>query len=115
MINIIKTIDPMIKSPPPTNSPNVLITFPGSPVLKISLVAETFNEIRNNVVNSNMVGNADILNTSFENKELNKIVNEMAILNASMTSSKNEGIGTIKNTIAANKNIPTPISVFFIV
>ena len=55
-IKMMKMIAPMIKSPPPTNSPKVFTTLPDVPVFRISLVDETFIAIRNMVVKSRIVG-----------------------------------------------------------
>ena len=111
---MIKIIVPIIKSPPPTNSPKVVTTLPGSPVPKISFVEDTFNAILNMVVNKRIVGKKDISKTSFTNIHVNKMVNAMAILNASKISSKPEGTVMMNIAIAVNKYIATPKSAFFI-
>lgn len=103
----------MIRSFPPTNSPKVRTTLPGSPVFKIRRVEDTFSEIRKIVVNKSKVGKKDISSTSVTNKAFINTINAMAILIVSMTSSKKDGIGTIKNIIAANKYSAIPISAFF--
>ena len=108
-----KIIAPITKLPPPTNSPNVSTTLPGSPVVRINFVEETFNEILKIVVNNSNVGKKDISNTSFTNKTLNKIISAMEMFSASITSSKAAGIGKMKNTIAASKYNATPIYAFF--
>ena len=56
MIRMTNTIAPMIRSPLPTKFPKVSTTFPGLPVVRISLVEETFNAILKMVVNKRMVG-----------------------------------------------------------
>ena len=56
MIRMIKTIAPMIRSLPPTNWPNVRTTLPGSPLVRIRRVEETFREILKIVVNNRIVG-----------------------------------------------------------
>jgi len=114
MIKIRNTINPITRLPPPTKRPKVLTTLPGSPVVKINFVVETFKEILNIVVNNKMVGKADIFKTSLVNIALNNITMESAILKASNTSRSIEGIGIIKNTIAANKYNPTAKSFLFI-
>ena len=53
---IINTIPPTIRSFPPTYCPNVITTFPGFPVVRISFVEDTFSDILNMVVNSSIVG-----------------------------------------------------------
>ena len=78
-------------------------TFPGSPVLKINLVEETFSEIRKIVVNKSNVGKNDISNTSFTNNALNKTIRAIDILIANITSNKIEGIGIMKKMTAHNK------------
>ena len=103
-------IVPITISPPPTKSPNVRTTFPGSPVFKIRRVDDTFKEIRKIVVNSKSVGKNDISSTSCTNRQLNRMTSAMEILKISSISSKKEGIGTIKNTIAANRYKATPTS-----
>ena len=87
-INTTNTMAPMIRSPPPTNCPNVSTTLPGSPVERISLVEDTFREIRKIVVNKSNVGKNDISSTSFTNSELNNITSAIEILIASITSNK---------------------------
>ncbi len=109
-----KTIIPITKSPPPTTSPNTLTMLPGSPVVSINLVLDTFKEIRKTVVNNSKVGNADIPRTSLVNIAFKRITKERAILKASSTSRIVLFIGTIKKTIATNKYKPTAISFFFI-
>ncbi len=47
---------PTIRSPPPTNFPNVITTLPEVPVVRISLVEDTFMAILKIVVNSRIVG-----------------------------------------------------------
>ena len=102
-IRTINTIAPITRLPPPTKPPKVSTTFPGSPVDKINRVEETFNEIRNMVVNNNSVGKNDISSTSFANNALKRIIIASEILIASMTSNKIEGIGIIKNMTAARR------------
>ena len=114
IIRIMNTIAPIIKSPPPTNPPNVRTTFPGSPVVKIKRVEETFKEIRNNVVNNSSVGKNDMSKTSWTKSALNNTINAMEILIANMQSNKMEGIGTMKNMTAQSKYKATPTSAFFI-
>jgi hypothetical protein len=106
-------IRPIIKLPPPTNSPNTLTTLPGLPVDIISLVEDILRAIRKIVVNNIIVGNADILRTSWVNIELNNITKDIAILSARKKSNKWGLIGTIKNMIAANIYSPTAISFLF--
>ena len=84
---------------------SLFTTFPGSPVDKINRVEETFNEIRNMVVNNNSVGKNDISSTSFANNALKRIIIAREILIASMTSNKIEGIGIIKNMTAARDRL----------
>ncbi len=110
---MIKIIAPMTRSPPPTKAPNVSTTLPGFPVVRIRRVEETFSEILKIVVNNSNVGKNDISRTSFTNKQLNSTTSAMEMLNASITSSKPLGIGTIKNTTAASKYSATPTSAFF--
>ena len=86
---------------PPTKYPNCVITLPGLPFNKISLVDDTFSDILNSVVNSNIVGNVDIFSTSTENSALNKTIIAMDILSATRTSSIIEGMGIMKNMIIA--------------
>ena len=104
---MINTITPIIKSPPPTNSPKVATTLPGSPVPRINFVEETFNAILKIVVNKSMVGKKDISNTSFANIQVNKIVKETAILNANKTSNKAAGMVII--SIAIETCIQCPL------
>ncbi len=101
-------------SPAPTKLPKVSTTLPGSPVVIINLVEDTFNEIRKIVVNKSIVGNAAIFSTSLENKALNKTTNAIAIFNANKKSNKIDGIGTIRKMIAASKYKPIAKSAFFI-
>ena len=101
IINMIKTIMPTTGSPLPTNSPNWVTTAPGSPVVRISFVDDTFRDMRNVVVKSRMVGNVDIFSTSWEKSALNRIIMAIEMFNAKSTSSRLDLIGTIKNTIAA--------------
>ena len=103
IIIIIKTIIPITISPPPTNSPKVRTTFPGSPLLRINFVDAEFRPIRNTVVNKRIVGNPDISNVSLANKALNTTINAVAILNANKISNNVAGNGIIRNTIADNK------------
>ena len=92
---------PTTGSPLPTNSPNWVTTAPGSPVVRISFVDDTFRDMRNVVVKSRMVGNVDIFSTSWEKSALNRIIMAIEMFNAKSTSSRLDLIGTIKNTIAA--------------
>ena len=110
---MIKIITPIIKLPPPTNSPNVSTTCPASPFFKISFVEDTFNEIRNNVVKSSMVGYAAISRTSFAYNVLNKIISAIPILIASIISNNHEGIEIMKNITAASRYKPMNKSFFF--
>ena len=55
------------------------------------------------VVNNKSVGKYDISSTSFTNKTLNRIIRATERLNASITSSKPEGIGTIKKITAQSR------------
>ena len=98
---ITKMIVPMTISFPPTNCPNVRTTFPGSPLFKIKRVEDTFSEIRKIVVNNSSVGKNDISSTSCTNRQLNRITSATDILKISNMSNRKEGIGTIKNMIAA--------------
>ena len=95
MIRMMKTIAPMIRSPPPTNSPKVITTFPEVPVFRINLVEDTFIAIRKMVVNKRMVGKYDISSTSLMNMQANRIVKAIAIFNAMNTSSMPAGSGTM--------------------
>ena len=104
---------PITRFPPPTKLPNVCTTTPGFPVDRISLVDDTFNEIRNIVVNKRRVGKNDISRTSFTKRTLNRIISAIPIFIASITSKSKEGIGMIKNITAQSKYKPTPISAFF--
>jgi hypothetical protein len=72
-----------------------------------------FREIRKIVVNKIIVGNADILRTSWVNIALNRITKAIAILRASRKSNKKGLMGMIKNMIAANIYSPTAISFLF--
>ena len=92
---------PTTISPPPTKPPKVVTTFPGSPVVRISLVDETLSEIRNIVVNKSSVGKKDISSTSFAKRQLNNITRATAILMPSNMSRRKLGMGMIKNMIAA--------------
>ena len=106
-------MEPTTIFPPPTNEPNVLTTLPGSPVRRIRRVEDTFREIRKIVVNKSNVGKKDISSTSRTNNTLNTIIKAIEMLNASITSSNTDGIGTMKKTTAAKRYKPTPISAFF--
>ena len=94
---------PTTRFPLPTKLPKVSTTFPGSPVVRINFVEETFKEIRKIVVKSNKVGKLDMLNASLENKALNNTISEIEIFKANKTSKRIDGIGTIKKIIAASK------------
>ena len=107
------TMAPTIRSPPPTNCPNVCTTLPGLPVVKISRVEDTFREIRKIVVNKSKVGKKDISSTSFTNNVLKRTINAIEMFSASITSSKLELIGTIKKMTAASRYSATPMSAFF--
>ena len=107
------TIVPTTILPPPTKLPNVRTTLPGSPVRRIRRVDDTFSEIRKIVVNNSNVGKKDMSSTSFANNTLKRMMRAMEMLIASITSNSMDGIGTMKNTTAASKYSPTPISAFF--
>ena len=83
------------------------MTCPGSPFNRISLVEDTFKDIRNTVVNNNSVGKEDMFSTSFDNTELNSIIMEIIILTAIRISRITDGNGMIKNIIIAIIYIPT--------
>ena len=93
----------MIIFPPPTKFPNVTTTFPGFPVVRISLVELTLREILKIVVNNKSVGKKAISKISFMNMVCNIITSAIEILNANNISKRIEGIGTMKNTTAALK------------
>ena len=63
--------------------------------MRISLVEDTFNAIRNMVVNSRIVGKYDISSTSLVNIQTKRMVKDMAILNAINTSTSPAGRGTM--------------------
>ena len=102
MISIMNTMDPTIRSPPPTNCPKVITTLPEVPVVRISLVEETFMAILKIVVNSRIVGKYDISSTSLINIQANRMVKAMAILNAINTSRTVAGRDTINMINAIN-------------
>ena len=110
-------ITPITRLPPPTYSPKVSTTLPGSPVPKISLVEDMFSAIRNKVVNSNSVGKKDKSNTSFTNIVENNMVKEIAILNAKSTSKSQFGsvMMNIKNAVNTYMAMTTSYPIFFIV
>ena len=83
----IKIMAPTIISLPPTKAPNVATTLPGSPVVRISLVEDTFSAILKIVVNKSRVGKKDISRTSCTNRQLNSTTSAMEIFSASITSS----------------------------
>ena len=112
MIRMIKTIQPTTISLPPTYCPKVRTTLPGSPVVRISLVEETFRAILNTVVKSRIVGKYDILSTSLANIQPNRTVNATAILHASNTSRSPAGTDTINMINAASTYAATPRSAF---
>ncbi len=85
------------------NSPKASTTFPGFPVERISLVDETLSEILNIVVNKSSVGKKDISSTSLTKRQLKSTTRATEILKASMMSRTKEGIGRIKNIIAATR------------
>ena len=114
IINTINIIIPIIRLPPPTNSPKVLTTSPASPSLNISFVDETLSEILKIVVNNNKVGNEAISRTSLANNVLNKITIATPILNASNISNNHDGIEIMKNNTAERRYIPMNRSFFFI-
>ena len=103
IMSTINTIAPITRFPPPTNCPNTFTTTPGFPVERIRRVDDTFKEILKMVVNNKSVGKYDISSTSFTNKTLNRIIRATERLNASITSSKPEGIGTIKKITAQSR------------
>ena len=106
---------PMIISPPPTKLPKVSTTLPGSPVVRIRRVEDTFREILNSVVNSNNVGKNDISKISCTNSALNRMINAMEMLTISITSNKMLGIGIIKKITAQSRYAAIPKSAFFMV
>ena len=113
MISIIKTMVPMIRSPPPTKFPKVSTTFPGCPVVRMSLVEDTLSDILNMVVNKSIVGKNDISSTSVANIALNMIVKATAMFIARSTSKRPDEIGTMSIMIAARRYPATPRSAFF--
>jgi len=66
------------------------------------------------VVNSKIVGNADILSTSLVKIALNNIIIATDMFKESNKSNSIEFIGIIKKMIADNKNNPTIKSFLFI-
>ena len=108
---MMKIMAPTIKSPPPTKEPKVVTTLPGLPVVRIKRVEDTFKEIRKIVVNNRMVGKFDISRISCVYKHRIIITKAIEMLNANIISNIKEGIGTIKNTIAAKIYAATPMSV----
>lgn len=105
---------PITRLLPPTNCQKVSTTLPGLPDCKISLVLETFNEIRKIVVNNMIDGKDDICKISFANNALNKITMANEMFKAKNISRTVEFIGIIKNIIAASKYNPIAKSDFFI-
>jgi hypothetical protein len=75
---------------------------------------DTFKDIRNIVVKSRMVGNADIFSTSLLNIALNKITIAIAIFRERNKSRNKEFIGIIRKMTAESINKPTIKSFLFI-
>jgi len=107
---IMKMIDPMMRSPPPTKLPNVATTFQAYPSRSISLVDEVFIAILNSVVNKRSVGKKLISRTSLQKRAPNIMVIASEILKASNISSITAGIGIMKRTMAIARYIATNTS-----
>ena len=104
---------PTIRSPPPTNCPNVLTTFPGSPVRRMSLVEDILSDILNIVVKSKIVGKLDMSKASFENIALKSTIIANERLTANKTSKSTLGMGIINITTERSTKPPIPKPALF--